>query len=241
MIELGMLKRHWVFWVTLFLFILLLAKNPFSVRTLIPNFEPYPDTIHYINSAQSFIRGHGLQIWRERRVLKTTVPPLYSLVLIPAFLINIDARMFYFMNILLALGSFLFFYLTAKNICTNRSQPVPTQKSFIVLFVSLFLYVTNYFIYWYPSLAMAENLALFLFMAGIHVLTLPVTRKHVILAAVISIAFYITKYASIPLTGFYFLSYGLKIIVEHLDSPSESEGGMTKNKTRHPHEDGDPA
>ncbi len=228
MIELGMLKRHWVFWVTLFLFILLLAKNPFSVRTLIPNFEPYPDTIHYINSAQSFIRGHGLQIWRERRVLKTTVPPLYSLVLIPAFLINIDARMFYFMNILLALGSFLFFYLTAKNICTNRSQPVPTQKSFIVLFVSLFLYVTNYFIYWYPSLAMAENLALFLFMAGIHVLTLPVTRKHVILAAVISIAFYITKYASIPLTGFYFLSYGLKIIVEHLDSPSESEGGNDK-------------
>ena len=109
MIELGMLKRHWVFWVTLCLFILLLAKNPFSIRTLIPNFEPYPDTIHYINSAQSFIRGHGLQIWREGRILKTTVPPLYSLVLIPIFLINIDARMFYFANVFLAFGSFLFF------------------------------------------------------------------------------------------------------------------------------------
>lgn len=209
-----MIKRHWVFGITLCLFILLLAKNPFSIRTLIPNFEPYPDSIHYINSAQSFIQGHGLQIWREGRALKTTVPPLYSLVLIPTFLINIDARMFYFMNVLLAIGSFLFFYLILINICTDRSRTAPTQKSFIILFTSLFLYVTNYFIYWYPSLAMAENLSLFLFMGGIYLLMLPATRWNVILAALISIAFYMTKYASIPLTGFYLFSYCLKIVNE---------------------------
>ncbi len=216
-----MLKRHWVFWVTLCLFILLLAKNPFSIRTLIPNFEPYPDTIHYINSAQSFIRGHGLQIWREGRILKTTVPPLYSLVLIPIFLINIDARMFYFANVFLAFGSFLFFYFILRKLVTSNHL--------LITFVSLFLYVTNYFIYWYPSLAMAENLTLFLFMGGIYLLMLPATRKNVILASVISIAFYITKYAGIPLTGFYFLSYCLKIVVESSSHPDRS-GGISRIK-----------
>jgi len=200
-----MVKRHGAFWVTLCLFVLLLAKNPFSIRTLIPNFEPYPDTIHYINSAQSFIKGHGLQIWREGRALKTTVPPLYSLVLIPAFLINNDARMFYFANIILALLSFVLFYLIIRKLITNNHL--------LITLISLFLYVTNYFIYWYPSLAMAENLTLFLFMGGIYLLLLPVTRRNIILASIIPIAFYITKYASIPLAGFYFLSYLVKIVI----------------------------
>lgn len=216
-----MLKRHWVFWVTLCLFILLLAKNPFSTRTLIPNFEPYPDTIHYVNSAQSFIQGHGLQIWREGRALKTTVPPLYSLVLIPIFLIKNDARMFYFVNILLAFGSYLFFYHILRKLITSNHLPIT--------FITLFLYVTNYFIYWYPSLAMAENLSLFLFMGGIYLFMLPVTRKNIVFASLISVAFYITKYASIPLTGFYFLSYCLKVILDEGRHPDRS-GGISKIK-----------
>jgi len=210
-----MLKRHWAFWVILCLFVLLLAKNPFSTRTLIPNFEPYPDTIHYINSAQSFIQGRGLQIWREGRELKTTVPPLYSLILIPIFLVNNDARMFYFVNVFLAIASFILFYLIIRKLITNNYL--------LITFVSLFLYVTNYFIYWYPSLVMAENLTLFLFMGAIYLLLLPVTQKNVILAALISIAFYITKYASIPLTFFYFISYLLKIYLSFRTKRSKSE------------------
>ena len=58
---------------------------------------------------------------------------------------------------------------------------------------------------------------------------LPATRKNVILASVISIAFYITKYASIPLTGFYFLSYCLKIVVESSSHPDRS-GGISRIK-----------
>jgi hypothetical protein len=200
-----MFKRHRVFWVALCIFALLLAKNPFSTRTLIPNFEPYPDTIHYVNSAQSFIRGHGLQIWREGRALKTTVPPLYSLALVPAFLLRNDARMFYFINILLAFGSFSFFYLLLRRLITNNFS--------LITAVSLFLYVTNYFIYWYPSLAMAENLTLFLFMIGIYLFTIPVSKKNVVIAALTTVAFYVTKYASMPLMIIYFLAYGLKIIL----------------------------
>ena len=104
-----------------------------------------------------------------------------------------------------------------------------TSNHLLITFVSLFLYVTNYFIYWYPSLAMAENLTLFLFMGGIYLLMLPATRKNVILASVISIAFYITKYAGIPLTGFYFLSYCLKIVVESSSHPDRS-GGISRIK-----------
>jgi len=208
-----MLKKHWIFFVTLLVFLLLLAKNPFSVRTLIPNFEPYPDTIHYINPALSFIHGHGLQLFRDGRALQTNVPPLYSLVLSPIFLIKNDVRMFYIINILLAIGSFTFLYLILLKI----------TKSAMIRFFALFLYATNFFIYWYPSLAMAENLTLFLFIAGIYLLTLSVTKKNVVLAAVISIGFYAVKYASIPLTGFYFLCYFVKIYLSF-------QGKNTKNE-----------
>ena len=45
-------------------FTLLLLKNPFSERNLISNLEPYPDTIHYINPALSFIKGNGFIVER---------------------------------------------------------------------------------------------------------------------------------------------------------------------------------
>ncbi len=167
-----MLKKHWVFFVTLVIFLLLLAKNPFSQRTLIPNFEPYPDTIHYVNAAQSLVRGHGLAIWREGRSLQTSVPPLYSLFLTPLFFIHNDPRVFFFTNIILALFSFLFFYLIIKKITKNQ----------IIQSIALFLYTTNYFFYWYPSLAMAENLTLFLFMTGTLLLVRPVTKNTVLFA-----------------------------------------------------------
>ncbi|PIY69224.1 hypothetical protein COY90_01690 [Candidatus Roizmanbacteria bacterium CG_4_10_14_0_8_um_filter_39_9] len=216
MIKLTMLKRHWIFFLMLVIFLLLLAKNPFSVRTLIPNLEPYPDTIHYINPALSFIQGHGLRIWREGRGLMTTVPPLYTIFLVPLFLIKQDARMFYFTNVILALFSYLFFYLIINRL-TYEVRRHNEKTASVLIGTTLFIYVTNYFIYWYPTLAMSENLTLFLFMGGVYLLTLPTTRKNIILAGLTAVAFYITKYASIPLTGTYFLSYGVKIIIEKGD------------------------
>lgn len=207
-----MVKKHWPFLIALFIFIALLLRDPFSMRTLIPNLEPYPDTIHYLNSARSFIEGKGLQITREGRSLKMGVPPLYSLSLIPIFILNKDVRMFYFTNVILALVSFLFFYKILRKVIGASDQRLSTNN--LILFFSLFLYVTNYFFYWYPSLAMAENLTLFLFMANLSLMITPINRVTLVLGAIVPFCFFLTKYANIPLTGSFLLLYFIKIFIE---------------------------
>lgn len=184
-------------------FLLLLCKNPFSERNLISNLEPYPDTIHYISPALSLIHGKGFNIEREGRTILPTVPFLYSAVLVPLFLIADDARVFYFTNVLIAMGGALLFYIFLKRITADR---------FIPLFI-LFLYVTNYFVYWYPNLAMAENLGLGLFMVSIFLLTSKVTTKNIMLAGILSISFYAAKYAYFTLSAVFIVAYSIKILL----------------------------
>src|SRR5574337_343803 len=96
----------WVVLICFILFCALLFKDPFSQRTLIPNLEPYPDTLNYITGARSLISGHGFTLTREGRSMKVNVPPIYSLTLAPAFLIYSDPRTFYFVNLLFAFATF---------------------------------------------------------------------------------------------------------------------------------------
>lgn len=196
-------KAHYIFLGCLILFALLLFKDPFSVRTLIPNFEPYPDAIHYVNSARSFLKREGLNIVREGRVITPSVPPLYSLSLLPAFIINNDPRVFYFTNVVLALASFVIFYLILIRLVGSS-----LIKGFILL-----LYATNYFFYWFPTLAMAENLTLFFFLSALLVLISKISLLNVVLAGVLSVSFYVTKYASAPLTAVFSFMYFIKLFL----------------------------
>lgn len=186
------------------LFLLLLFKNPFSQRNLIPNLEPYPDSIHYISPALSFINGKGFYIEREGRTFKPTVPFLYSLTLVPMFLINNDARFFYITNILLALCGLILFYFTLRRITGNKFIPS----------LMLFIYLTNYFIYWYPNLPMAENLTLTLFLVGLFLLTSKMSVRNSILTGILVVSFYGAKYANITLSLVFGVSYLGKIIME---------------------------
>src|SRR4051812_8668973 len=101
------------------IFIALLLKNPFSSRNLISNLEPYPDTIHYTNGALSLIHGYGITLTREGRSIPTAVPPLYSIILVPLYIINNDPRVFYFTNIILSLVSLLMFYKILRKLNIN--------------------------------------------------------------------------------------------------------------------------
>ncbi len=181
--------------------IFLLFKNPFSSRTLIPNFEPSPDSFDYVTSARSFVQGKGLKLTRAEGVLESSVPPLYSLALVPGFLINLDARMFYFTNILLALFSAGIFFKILTKITDNT----------IIRFSVFFFYVTNYSIYWYPTLAMSENLLLLLFNLAVLLLFSPITPKRAFLAGLITTFFYATKYAALPLTIVFLSLFLIKI------------------------------
>ncbi len=184
-----------------FLLLLLLFKDPFSQRNLISNLEPYPDTIHYLSPAINFIQGKGFYIEREGRLKNPNVPLMYSVSLMPLFLINQDVRVFYFTNILIAFLSLLILYKISKKLF----------KAPFILGLVLFLYVTNYFIYWFPTLAMAENLLIPIFLLSLLMLLEKVTRKRAILSGFLVLSFYATKYATIPLSASLFILYLLKI------------------------------
>ncbi len=195
--------RHIIFFCAFIVLGLLLLKNPFSERNLIANLEPYPDTIHYINPARNFISGKGFHIEREGRSFNPSVPPLYSVSLIPLYLIKSDARVFFFTNLIFAFLSLFLFYKIVIKLFDN-------------LWISgllLILYVSNYFIYWYPTIAMAENLILPLFLSLVYLLIQSKSKVNVILAGAIAIAIYATKYASITITLSFALVYLLKLFL----------------------------
>lgn len=184
------------------LFALLIYKDPFSQRTLIPNFEPYPDTFFYINPAMSLSRGDGFNLIREERIVKPNIPPLYSLTLAPIYLIKQDPRMSYYTNVILALASFFLFWAILKRLFTNK----------LIIFSILVLYATNYFIYWVPSLIMAENLTLTIYLAIILLLLSKTTAINSVIVSFLAVAVYATKYANIPVSLSVLLLYFIKII-----------------------------
>jgi len=189
---------------SILVFLILLARNPYSQRTLIPNLEPYPDTINYIVPVRSLISGGLFKITREGRVNNPSVPPLYSLFLAPFYLVNNDPRTFYFANTALAMLSAWLLFLILKI----------TIKDKWIVGISLFLYVTNYYMYWYPQWAMAENLILPIFLFGVYLLIKPIGKTNILFASLIPLLAYSTKYAYLPFAVIFFVLYFTKIISE---------------------------
>lgn len=191
-------------WAAFLVFIVLLFRDPFGQRTLIPNLEPYPDTIHYIAPARSFASGGSLMIVREGRTIKPSVPPLYSLYLTPFFLVNNDPRMIYPANVTLAIVSFYLLMLVIKKL----------TKSVWITGLVLFLFATNYYMYWFPQWAMAENLILPIFLLGTYLLIVPAKKLNFWLACAIPFLVFGTKYAYLPFALVYAALYFIKLLLE---------------------------
>ncbi|HEX7018112.1 MAG TPA: hypothetical protein VF209_04365 [Patescibacteria group bacterium] len=187
---------------------LLLARNPFSLRTLIPNFEPYPDSFHYVTTSRCFLQGQGWLLCRpDVQGVTPAVPPLYSAAMMPFFLIYNDPRMFYFANVTLAIISVWLLWRILTILKLNT----------LIQFFILGIYVTTYYVYWLPVLAMAENTLLPLFLAAVLLFILPKSRKHLYLAAIIVPSLYGTKYAALPLMGIFWWAFVLKYITFSLN------------------------
>lgn len=213
-------------------FALLLFRNPFSERTLIPNFDPFPDATYYLAPPLNLLKGFGLNMYREGRFLIPGVAPLYSLLMIPFFIIKSDPRMFYFLNVILSFIAFCFYYLIVKKIIffahewlTDASyegqSPTPSGRRTYniletsILAFSLLIFVFNFYFYWYAQFAMAENLILPLFLIGIYLLMSEVNVRNIVIAGFIGVSFVTTKYANFPLSLLYPILYILKIIQLH--------------------------
>lgn len=204
-----LLKKHFfslIFVSISLLLVILLAKNPYSERNLIANLEPFPDAQYYTTVPRCFLSG---QSWKMCRLfdssikgIKPAVPPAYSLAILPSYIFNSDVRNFYFINVLLALISLFLFFKISQNFFKNK----------IIISVILLFYVTNYYIYWYPSLAMAENLFLPLFLAGVLLMQSKISAKNSLMVGLVAAGFYATKYAYAPLTVVFPIIYSLKVL-----------------------------
>lgn len=205
-----------LFFGCLLVFALLLFRDVFSERTLVPNLEPYPDTFHYIIPARNLAKFGKFELSRGYGQIVLGVPPLYSLYLTPFYWLNDDPRFFYFANVVLSLVSISLFYLILKKL----------TKSIALIGLGLFLFVTNFYLYWYPQWAMAENLALPLFLLAVLLLVSKPTSKRALTAGVVVNLFYGVKYALIPVSSVLFVlfltKYSFKIF-------SKSTGFKSKN------------
>lgn len=193
---------HGVLFIALATLSVLLLRSPWSNRMLSPNLEPFPDTFHYLRPVQNFITGDGFHMGREGRFLAPAVPPLYSISMFPVFLLGTDVRAFYLVNAVLSLASVIVFWSALKRI--NKEIPVWGGVILIAL-------ITHPAFYWFPELAMAENLLIFFVALGIYLSTLQVTAKTTLIFGVFPWVFYATKYAAAPTTAVFFFLFLAKI------------------------------
>lgn len=192
--------------IPLFMLLALLLKNPFSERNLIANFEPFPDTFHYITTPRCFLNGQGWNLCREGRTINPAVPPLYSITLLPFLALSKDPRIFYVANVFLSLLSLVLLSEVLKKLKINPK----------IIFLSLMLYTTNYYTYWTPSLAMAEILIMPIFLIGILSLLNKPTLKNSIISALVVLTLFETKYAAVPISIIFAVFYIHKILSARL-------------------------
>lgn len=193
--------QRFVILIIFLLFLFLLIRNPFSGQNIISNFEPLPDAIQYVNPARSLLLGQGFKIIYEGRSIDPAVPPLYSLTLVPFYLFSSDVRSYYFTNVILAIFSAGLFYLI---LCRLK------LPSFLII-LSFFAFCTNAVVFWYPQVAMSENLFLLLYLLSVWMFLSVVSVKNIIIAGLVCVSFYATKYIAVMLSFIFGLIYLYKV------------------------------
>jgi hypothetical protein len=172
-------------------FLILAWKQPYAGHSQIGNFDPFPDSLHYVVPARNLLSGQGFRFAREGGETKIAVPPIYSWTLLPSYLLNFDARSYYWSN--LALGLLSIFLLSQLVYRLSRS---PWWAGLI-----LFAYVTNFVIYWQVSLPMAENALLTMLLTALNFALLPINRKNLLFFTIFAAACYGSKYVALPVTA----------------------------------------
>lgn len=190
------------------LYLLLSFKNPFSTRSLIPNLEPYPDTLFISIPAYNFATGKGYALEAYGQSIKQIVPPLYSVVLIAGFAIFGDIRAYYFVNLLLGV-------LTLVILLAILRRHIRKDKQFLLSALAVgSLYATSYYVYTLPSLLMAENLSLLLATYSLYWLLARPEKKQTAWISWLGLTLLLTKFALYPLVIFLYAAHGLLLLLK---------------------------
>lgn len=188
------------------IYILLAFKKIYSSDSLIPNLEPYPDSLYYSVPAWNFVHGDRFEMKTQKTILKQETPPLYGIYLVPFFALSNDPRSFYFANMLLAIGSIIIFTRTTRKIFGGED----VYGGFLTFFLGFFL-VTNFYFYTIPQLLMAEPITLFLIVLGIFLLVADITLPIILLASQLGVLLILVKFSNIPLALIFSCLYLLRL------------------------------
>ncbi len=170
---------------TVLLWLMLTVPALFHAHVM-SNLEPYPDGLFYVGKALTFARTGEFVLSYGDSKLVGTVPPLYPLILIPVFFIFQQVPFFLLTNVLLGIGLILTVAFVLKQM----------EMSPIVIWLALMLLLLHGYFLWLPTLPMAENLALPLFVSMLAMLIQNKRRWwSIVIAVIIALCLVMTKYA----------------------------------------------
>lgn len=168
-------------------------QAPFSSRSMVGNLDPYPDTLFYTVPTWNFVNGDGWQMKHSHLTEKSIVPPVYGWWLIPFLGIFEDVRGFYFANIVSWAITVTLFVLLIRKIIVDDTK-------FLVLALGIgFLFVTQFYFFRLPRLAMAENITLVWLMTGLIGLVGKIKSNNIFLVSVSMLLLLLTKFSNLPI------------------------------------------
>ena len=200
-------------------FFLLFYRAPYSNRTLVGNLEPYPDTLFYSQPAWNMVHGNGYVMEAYGYKTKIVTPPVYTFYLAPFFAVFDDIRSFYFANIILSFISVVMLLAIIRKV-------FPGKYSNVLMVTGGFLYLTNFYVFTLPTLLMAENITITLFLVMLYVLVAKITVRNSIIAGIIGIVLLGVKFSNLPLTATFYLIYLWRIYKETSAASSQMRSYM---------------
>jgi hypothetical protein len=152
------MSLKWVIVIAVAAYLGLTFTSPFSDRHVLLNLEPYPDGVFYLNAAQNIARHGKFSVTYQDFNFQPIITPLYAYVLALGFLVTSNPGVFYVINVILGAVSLIALILTLKLI-----SPRPE-----VVFLGILIYFSHVMLLWLPSLPMAENVVLSLFITCLY-------------------------------------------------------------------------
>lgn len=180
-------NNFWPLVVALLLYLGLTFVNPLSDHHSFYNLEPYPDGLFYILPAWNVVHGQNFVVSRMNSDVVAQTGPLYSLVLVIGYLIHRFPPMFYWVNVGLGIISITGIYSLCRTL----------KLSQLATAITLVTYLSHTFILWLPSLPMAENLGLALFVWALWGVLQPINWKITTITSLIISGLVFTKYTYI--------------------------------------------
>ena len=188
-----------------FIFVLITLPAGLTDRHVLRNLEPYPDGLLYALSARNLTLGRGLQLVYEGSQIAMWVPPLYALLLSVGYVIDKTASNFYFVNLLLGVGSLaVLWYLLTQ-----------TVRQTWLRWLGMGLYISHAYLLWLPMVPMSENASLLLFLLSfVGLVQQKPTPKKLALSGIGIIGLLLTRYALllvVAMFGIWWLSRLLQL------------------------------